>query len=354
MFLYKPRLDGLRSIAILMVLIEHFAYFIGKHIAAGFYGVNLFFVLSGFLITSILLESGNKSFIEIYKNFISRRALRIFPIYYLSVLFLYILNVPGINRDIGYLVTYIFNYKLGATQDWSVVYTPYWSLSVEEQFYLIYPLLVIYFRNKLKIILSITVCLILVAYSQLFTGMLFNPALNYIHLLTNMAPLGLGAFGAIILKMKIVDFKLFDSFYLEFAALILLIFVLLSGSANLHWFFCSIINLYLVLKCSVSKFYISLIDRYLLSKFSIRIGKVSYGIYLYHMIIGFYFSHYIFNPLWYKIPFEHLGLFSKLEYNSWIIKFPLFSFITIIIAHLSYQVIEKPLLLLKDKYFKTN
>ena len=80
---YK-QLDGLRFIAVSLVLVEHFATFLGRHISAGYYGVDLFFVISGFLITNILLRS-NESFGKTYKNFIGRRTLRIFPIYYLTI-----------------------------------------------------------------------------------------------------------------------------------------------------------------------------------------------------------------------------------------------------------------------------
>ncbi|MBL7683626.1 MAG: acyltransferase [Flavipsychrobacter sp.] len=93
---HEPRLDGLRAIAILMVLVSHFAYFIGQYFASGFYGVNLFFVLSGFLITSILIVDSDKPFGKQYIKFIGRRSLRIFPIYYLTILVLVIINAPHV------------------------------------------------------------------------------------------------------------------------------------------------------------------------------------------------------------------------------------------------------------------
>ena len=77
------QVDGLRFIAVVFVLIEHFASIIGKYISAGYYGVDLFFVISGFLITGILLNSKG-TFGSVYKKFIGRRTLRIFPLYYLN------------------------------------------------------------------------------------------------------------------------------------------------------------------------------------------------------------------------------------------------------------------------------
>jgi peptidoglycan/LPS O-acetylase OafA/YrhL len=94
---YKSRIDGLRFVAIFMVLLEHFAMFIGRPISAGFYGVNLFFVISGFLITLILLND-KRVVKDAYLNFLGRRAMRIFPIYYLTIFILYILQAPNINE----------------------------------------------------------------------------------------------------------------------------------------------------------------------------------------------------------------------------------------------------------------
>src|SRR5688572_11161836 len=109
---YEPRLDGLRCIAIMMVLLEHFVYVLGSKVSGGFYGVNLFFVLSGFLITSILIKQEELSFKDGYLKFIGRRALRIFPIYYFAIFLLWMMNAPGIEKDLLYLVTYTYNYKL--------------------------------------------------------------------------------------------------------------------------------------------------------------------------------------------------------------------------------------------------
>ena len=84
--MHYNKIDGLRAVAISLVLLEHFAMIIGRPIFAGFYGVDLFFVVSGFLVTGILIKQNDKTFLENYKRFIGRRTLRIFPIYYLTIL----------------------------------------------------------------------------------------------------------------------------------------------------------------------------------------------------------------------------------------------------------------------------
>ena len=109
---YYERIDGLRFIAIFLVLLEHFAMYIGRPLYAGFYGVDLFFVISGFLVTTVLLKSNERSFKENYKRFIGRRTLRIFPIYYLTILLLWIFGLTIVRQNLPYLLTYTFNYAI--------------------------------------------------------------------------------------------------------------------------------------------------------------------------------------------------------------------------------------------------
>lgn len=118
-------LDTLRAFAVIFVIIAHFGVwfdgtsFSGKLlknvlIPDGAFGVTLFFVLSGFLITSILLKdresSGPKSLLV--RDFFARRALRIFPIYYLLIAILYLVNYPGIRASAWYDLTYTQFFEL--------------------------------------------------------------------------------------------------------------------------------------------------------------------------------------------------------------------------------------------------
>ena len=149
-------LDGLRGIAILLVLVFHFTprsgplFFMVHIFQLGWTGVDLFFVLSGYLITGILVDTvGHKSY---YRNFIVRRCLRIFPAYYLSLIICCILTYyPFAPRWGDFLhaggwwyVTYLGNVKVFLDAAWPglAILTPLWSLQVEEQFYLTFPLLV--------------------------------------------------------------------------------------------------------------------------------------------------------------------------------------------------------------------
>ncbi len=194
---YQSRIDGLRFVAIFMVLLEHFAMFVGRPISAGFYGVNLFFVISGFLITSILSRDKN-TFKKAYLNFLGRRSLRIFPIYYLTIFLLYVIQAPNINERIAYLLTYTYNYQYTRLDFPGEPYSPFWSLGVEEQFYLFFPFVALLLRNKRKVFLVVCFSFFVLACSQLLFNVFSIAAYDYMGLLTNMASLSVGAMGACI------------------------------------------------------------------------------------------------------------------------------------------------------------
>lgn len=159
-----PRLDGLRGLAILLVILYHTTQYglargpLGAVVTAipsvGWSGVDLFFVLSGFLITGILLEARRGS--SYYRAFYGRRVLRIFPLYYaVLVLFLVVVPridvfayvddfwLPGAEREGLWYWLYLSNLQVaraGAWQHQTLDIT--WSLAIEEHFYLLWPFVV--------------------------------------------------------------------------------------------------------------------------------------------------------------------------------------------------------------------
>jgi peptidoglycan/LPS O-acetylase OafA/YrhL len=144
---YRPQLDALRAFAILGVLYSHL-YAIGSVFAH--LGVRLFFVISGFLITGILLRSkealdrGRTSLRGALKTFFVRRGLRIYPAYYLLLLIVAILNVQQIRSVLGYHLLFLSNVLFIRRGGYVPAFAaPLWSLSVEEQFYLLWPFVIL-------------------------------------------------------------------------------------------------------------------------------------------------------------------------------------------------------------------
>ncbi len=148
---YRPALDGLRALAILLVMAHHTAAFLvpswqGSFFPGGFLGVDLFLVLSGFLITTLLLERRDRERRPI-ATFYLRRALRLFPALaalLIANLLYAVVEGNGIGdalRSIVVVGTYVTNWAELAGVSISRYVTQLWSLAIEEQFYLVWPLL---------------------------------------------------------------------------------------------------------------------------------------------------------------------------------------------------------------------
>jgi peptidoglycan/LPS O-acetylase OafA/YrhL len=144
-----PSLDGLRAVSILLVIVAHAVdplayprlYSLIGHV--GNYGVRIFFLISGFLITTLLLKEYQKHGSISIKNFYARRTIRIFPAFYFYVGVVILLANSGwiklLPGDIFHTLTYTMNYH--QNRAWYLNHT--WSLSVEEQFYLLWPALLL-------------------------------------------------------------------------------------------------------------------------------------------------------------------------------------------------------------------
>lgn len=143
---YEPAYDGLRGVSLLLVMLFHFVL-----LTPGWIGVQFFFVLSGFLITRSLMESAGRPGRERLIRFLIRRTLRIFPLYYASLLFFELVHattgdIAGLPTDRVPLWTYTYNFTrllYAGSFEHSPFYSHFWSLCVEEQFYLAWPPLLI-------------------------------------------------------------------------------------------------------------------------------------------------------------------------------------------------------------------
>jgi peptidoglycan/LPS O-acetylase OafA/YrhL len=163
------QLDGLRCFAVLAVLVWH-AWGPGPlpwigYMDWGGLGVQLFFVLSGFLITGILLDcreradAGDGTRMSFVRRFYARRFLRIFPLYYGVLLVLLIVNFPHVRERSLWLFTYTSNIFM-AEHGWIPRVGHFWTLAVEEQFYLVWPWLLLFLpRRRLLPLIALVIAL---------------------------------------------------------------------------------------------------------------------------------------------------------------------------------------------------
>lgn len=362
---YSRSLDGLRGLAILLVLLFHYEFIIGF----GWVGVQLFFVLSGYLITSLLLKEKENPLGFYIKRFYWRRTLRIFPIYYLYIAFVAVIfllrGIPEDFKDLlPFLATYTFNfYPLVGTYSYhDLFFTHFWSLSVEEQFYLMWPV-VIYFcnRDQLKYVLAAIILTAPVVRLLLGEAMLAN---GYDAAYTGQTVYRFTfgqwdgfAFGALIpvLSPRILG-KIRTSTWLPATALVLLALGLWTRQTLLAeglespftalgyqigtmtnyqhiWSFSLWDLLFFFLLLHVVR-HSTVTEKLFGNRFMVFVGKISYGLYVYHWFIMMSLNSYVMPHVGNKI----IGLILYLAASFGV-------------SVMSYYLVEQRLLALKDRFF---
>ena len=355
---YFPQLDSIRGLDFFLVFLFHTWH---PHFGAGFFpemlqyfynnlvlSIDVFFILSSFLLTWLGINeykaTGSFSFI----NYFIRRALRIWPLYFLLMLFTFVLlpylsassKVPITLPPAGYYLAFISNYYLTG----HVYFLRFlWSLSVEEQFYIVWGLCLVLFQKRL------VVCVwIFIAVSVIYTAYAISKEIYHdFHTLTYLFDFAVGILAAVLLQRghPIIDFfrKISKGkaviFFLSAPVIFVIIFCIMYISPRSYVPWLDLIGRYIFL------FYIGLViieqmvnERTLLrlgsQRFLVYTGKISYGLYCFHG---------------YTLTF---GLYLL---DKWNIAMPgilvilLLFTINFIIAAGSYRLIEKPFLRLKEK-----
>jgi len=364
--MYFKQLDFLRFVAVSLVIAEHwFQPHIGETLMFGRLGVLLFYTISGFLITNILLnakaqkEAGNLSIQQLLKTFYIRRSLRIFPIYYLTLLFLFAFSLEGIRQKIGWYGLYGSNIYSYVHQHWDGAMGPYWSLAVEEQFYLIWPfiLLAIPFRHLLKFFFAcIAVApvfrLISVAAAQHFSPNP-SPLLAMIVLTPDCLDLfAMGGLLAFLLRNKESYSRLYaffsDNRVAAAATLASLVLLWFKDTWFHYTLFPSVFAVVSV--WSINKLVRrvnGIPGRIIEMPPFLYLGRISYGIYLYHASFGAIMSIVDFAL---AKAGTKLSLYNSLETLSTGSKTCIWLIYLVIIASLSYFLIENPINRLKEKF----
>jgi len=350
--LYLPGLNGLRALAAISVMLSHvFQNTFGNWgiptIKLPLFdgGVTLFFVISGFLITYLLLHEKSKTQTINIKYFYVRRILRIWPIYYLiiliSIIILYLKGQSGeiIQSNLWYYIFFTANIPFLSASGISLI-VHYWSLGVEEQFYMFWPWLVKVSGKKiLYIALGFMAFWIACKYGSWIV--FSNKSLIYrFFAVTAFHNMMIGAVGAIFFYNK--NFRFMHLLTNRYVQIISWSLLLLSGfyieflPAVFRNEFIAVISLILVIgQVEGTKSFYSL--EYNFFDF---IGKISYGIYLFHPLII-----YLLSWIWRTNLSERLNL--RFQYP---IIYLLVSVITVLVAWISFKYYETPFLRLKERF----
>lgn len=341
--IYFPGLNGIRAIAALLVIFSHISIQLPAFGFQGYqgidmagYGVTMFFVLSGYLITYLLLTEFEKNKKISYRKFYIRRMLRIWPIYYLSfgvALTWMLFSGQSINGDslIFYLfmmanVPFVFGGMLGLVGQ-------LWSVGVEEQFYLFWPWLFKKRHHLLGIMSSIIIIYMLLRLTlRIYEN---GPFYTFVGI-TRFHCMAMGGIGALAV---FENWKIIKNIYSPLLQMVCWLILIISVYRPLHIFsiidgeIYAVIFLILIINVSTNSKTVIRLENPLMN----WLGKISYGMYVYHIFA----ITIVFNSLREHIPLNIAGL---------LIIFLSVTFLTLIFSQLSYLYIEEYFLKIKHRF----
>lgn len=367
---YNPQLDGLRFCAVLFVASYHWIPEIQAVKESFFFGgfVNFFFVLSSYLITRVLFSAKEKCIrnnIPRYKVipvFLLRRTIRIFPAYYFFLLMVLFLPTIGseIRNNSATYFTYLSNFQVFQSQTWPGVTAHFWTLAVEEQFYLLWPWLIVFMPTKhlLKTFVSIIII------STILKALCYHPIQVVPQdILTQYCMSAFAVGGVLAYKYTAAsdkEKKLINkcSRIIIYAGMPFGILIIFYKSYYFSFVFnrllFSVISMKIIEGAVIG--YKNYLGKFLENKIALYLGKISYGIYLYHLLIPaifwkLYEISYGYSKIHYTLFFAHCQKeISAFEHilSSDVVCFVIYAALTIAMASFSWKFIEKPAAKLKQ------
>lgn len=359
---YLVQLDGLRFIAVGLVLVDHWLAEYNT-IPFGPLGVTLFFVLSGFLITRILINSSEKykgsekGMKEYLRKFFVRRTLRIFPVYYLSIFALWLMDVPPVRDTLVWCVLYATNIYIAVNQHWMGVIDHFWSLAVEEQFYIFFPFVIFLIPRHRLVAFLVGIIIFSVGLRAYFFLAGYDWVVPYVTMPACLDSFGLGGL------MAWMQLKRPDLFKTIFSKSYLILLGLAGWIVVVYWSK-MLPEKYNVANVVIDRFVSSLFCFFLIGKavlgfggpmkwflehpVSLYFGKISYGLYVYH---NFVYNHF-------HTPVNHPTLRGLRKIYSYIpsltgnqlFEILYFFVLTTAVASISWYFVEKPINNLKERY----
>ncbi|TPM96247.1 acyltransferase [Mesorhizobium sp. B2-1-3A] len=342
-----PSLDGLRGCAVLVVMCSHFDGLFG--ITKGNLGVDIFFVLSGFLITSLLLREIADTGTVSFANFYARRVLRLAPALLVCVFVFGAIDLAFgifprniILRSIPAAIFYVSNW-VRATDRWNMFeFGHTWSLAIEEQFYLIWPIALLFLIGRVR------------NFTAIFAGVLFLVLaiqVNRYMLVARGAPemwvsaafhtradaIFAGALPAIIVAHARISEQFKRLLWLAApAGVMVIILVLLLPADYLAWKQPFVVASVAVIVLHLSSNAGSRMHIAMSADWLVYTGKISYGLYLYHY------------PIWYLTVHKFGTALSVGEKQA--IGLFILAPVSYAMAGMSFKYIETPALLMKERF----
>ena len=329
-------LDGFRAIAIFLVLATHFQLWIKLGVTdprvlaviQGRYGVRPFFVMSGFLITWIMIREHTKTGTISLRKFFMRRSIRIFPLYFLFLGVLYLLTQMGYTRikdcTFNYVATYTTNFAPATCN--SPATSHLWSLAVEEHFYLFWPLIFL-LGKRFAFVFAVAFATLSATSGHVVLDYFPEASLTR-WTFPAAAPIAYGAIAAFVCNTDWVRRIFGPSWYAPIVRILLVLGIIspaFMDSMTLQYATIALVVLYFYHNQN------SVVVKALELKPIVWIGVMSYGLYVWHgMFMGT--GPYRFSGS--KIPFDQdIGLI-----------------ITLIVTPIVYYGFERPILRLKDRF----
>jgi peptidoglycan/LPS O-acetylase OafA/YrhL len=353
---HYPALDGLRGLAILLVVFLHNFGFM-RYFFFGWLGVDLFFVLSGFLITGILLDSVSKK--RFLKNFYTRRALRIFPLYYL-VLAICLFLVPLLRYPVFDMHYYQQNGLWLAVflQNWLYIFKQqtgssmllhFWSLAVEEQFYLVWPAVILFVKDPRKLLWVLISVLLAVMIGRYLLWIFHIQHLAYdsFYTFTRIDGICVGSLIAVLIRIKPDFLKNYRHIIVLVLAAVNFLMYFLNQNTSVRLPYLAFVGYttfavmfgFLVYEAVVGK------TRIIMAIFQNAVlrffGRISYGLYVYHWPLYLILSPFFYHMFLRILPTGQWAVFA----SSLTV-----TIIAVVVSVLSYRFFENYFLKLKNKY----
>lgn len=350
---YRPTLDGIRGVAILFVMMFHSSVY---SLSGGFIGVDIFFVLSGFLISTLIILEFKASGTFNFKHFYIRRVIRLMPAMLLLLtgiwagVFIfnqYFKTSPSVMFSATlYTLFYSANWALALNlTPWPAAIDHFWSLAVEEQFYLFWPfLLYLMLKNKWKSHYIIYTLLLAILLVVIWRSYLWYNDANfgrcYFATDTRVSGLLIGCLLAIFISEGRIEFTRRIYKVIRLAAYLSLIILLIAlfyanNGFSLMYFggfeLAALLSMFLIAGLLFKPE--PLFEAVFKFKPLVWIGRISYGLYLWHGVVFYFISKMSF-------PFKQIRFFT----------FSLEIGLSILAATISFYLIEKKVLVYKKQY----